>query len=114
MIRRIAAIAAFASLPLLAACSSGHHHQAVAKPSPSAPATSAAVDAQASADCDKLANATLPLTAYDQMLIREANRITHGGNATRRQERQARRTIAAEVRRACPQFSYLTRLDTNP
>lgn len=105
MTRSRKTIAAIASTVVLAAAAtitviamSGNH-------APTAPP--AAHPVAATAICTKLSASAFPPAAYDELVIKEVNRITHGGSASTEDVHTAKATLAAEVKAACPQFSYL-------
>ena len=91
-------LAAAATITVLAI--SGSHAPAV-RPATHPSAVTAAVA------CSKLNASAFPPAAYDKLIIREVNRITRGGSASTGEVRTAKDTVAAEIKAACPQFTYL-------
>lgn len=99
------AAVALAAAATLSACAS------TPAPAPKAsPAVSiTAVSRAAAAACSKLGASALPLTAYDELLIAEADKI--GGTLSKAQVRHVHAVVAAEVAAGCPKFSYLAKQD---
>jgi hypothetical protein len=103
----------------LAGCggASASHPPATVTPPASTPAHAASPaaatgPATGNPDCAKLGASAAPLVDYENMLIRDLNRIVAihgGGNASRADIRAARSELAGEISVFCPQFSYLAR-----